>query len=251
MSTLILRLSGPMQSWGTQSRFTMRDAGREPSKSGVVGLLAAAQGLPRNDSSGISKLMTLRMAVRIDREGILRRDYQTTGGGLRPGSVGYGVIDASGKKGNAVLSNRYYLADADFRVALESDDDDWLHEIQLALSAPKWSLFLGRKAFIPACPIGVGVREKLSAAEALLHSDEKVFVRSDRERKELLQVGQLRAVVEVTDPREADDIRCDVTDSFQERDFHTRYVTTRWIELSPDMVQLDPLLFDPSTLNTH
>ncbi len=45
MSTLLLRLAGPMQSWGTQSRFTERDTGREPSKSGVVGLLAAAVGL--------------------------------------------------------------------------------------------------------------------------------------------------------------------------------------------------------------
>ena len=34
MSTLLMRLAGPMQSWGTQSRFTVRDTGREPSKSG-------------------------------------------------------------------------------------------------------------------------------------------------------------------------------------------------------------------------
>ena len=41
MSVLLLRLSGPMQSWGVQSRFTVRDTGLEPSKSGVVGLIAA------------------------------------------------------------------------------------------------------------------------------------------------------------------------------------------------------------------
>ena len=50
MNTLLLRLAGPMQSWGTQSRFTIRDTGYEPSKSGVIGLLCAALGKPRDES---------------------------------------------------------------------------------------------------------------------------------------------------------------------------------------------------------
>ncbi|MCC6935346.1 MAG: CRISPR-associated protein Cas5, partial [Thermomicrobiales bacterium] len=29
-ATLLLRLTGPMQAWGTQSRFTHRDTGLEP-----------------------------------------------------------------------------------------------------------------------------------------------------------------------------------------------------------------------------
>ena len=44
MPTLLLRLVGPMQAWGTSSRFDERDTGKEPSKSGVIGLLAAALG---------------------------------------------------------------------------------------------------------------------------------------------------------------------------------------------------------------
>ncbi len=47
MSVLLLRLAGPLQSWGTQSRFRVRDTGREPSKSGVIGLLCTALGRPR------------------------------------------------------------------------------------------------------------------------------------------------------------------------------------------------------------
>jgi len=42
MPTLLLRLAGPMQSWGLSSRFTIRDTSLEPSKSGVLGLLCAA-----------------------------------------------------------------------------------------------------------------------------------------------------------------------------------------------------------------
>jgi CRISPR system Cascade subunit CasD len=39
MAVLLLRLAGPMQAWGTQSRFVNRDTELEPSKSGVIGLL--------------------------------------------------------------------------------------------------------------------------------------------------------------------------------------------------------------------
>ena len=77
MPTLLLRLAGPMQSWGTTSRFDQRDTGKEPSKSGVVGLLTAALGIDRevwNDE--LKSLAALTMAVRHDRPGVLKCDYQ-------------------------------------------------------------------------------------------------------------------------------------------------------------------------------
>ena len=49
MSILLLRLAGPMQSWGIQSRFSVRDTGLEPSRSGVVGLLCCALGRTRDE----------------------------------------------------------------------------------------------------------------------------------------------------------------------------------------------------------
>ena len=61
MMTLLLRLAGPMQSWGTASKFRERDTGREPSKSGVVGLLAAALGRYLEVSPG-SRARRLRLA---------------------------------------------------------------------------------------------------------------------------------------------------------------------------------------------
>jgi len=39
MSTLLLRLAAPLQAWGINSKFDIRKTEREPSKSGVVGLL--------------------------------------------------------------------------------------------------------------------------------------------------------------------------------------------------------------------
>ena len=142
-----------MQSWGTQSRFTMRDTGLEPSKSGVIGLLCAALGQSRDEP--LDDLAALHMGVRVDIPGAMKLDYHTAGGGTLPGGDRYGVRKASGAAGDPVLSNRYYLADADFLVGLEGRDDDLLCRLHAALRAPKWQLYLGRKAFVPGVPIYV------------------------------------------------------------------------------------------------
>ncbi|MCC7119618.1 MAG: type I-E CRISPR-associated protein Cas5/CasD [Anaerolineales bacterium] len=140
MNTLLIRLSAPMQSWGTQSRFTVRDTGLEPSKSGVLGLLCAALGIDREDDDGLQPLTELRMGVRVDREGLLQVDYHTA----------KDVRMANGKIKGTELSNRYYLANAVFLVGLESDNLPLLERIQAALQKPVWALFLGRKAFVPS-----------------------------------------------------------------------------------------------------
>ena len=74
MSTLLLRLAGPLQSWGDSSRFTRRETRAEPTKSGVLGLLAAAQGRRRTDP--ILDLAALRFGVRIDQPGRLPAAFQ-------------------------------------------------------------------------------------------------------------------------------------------------------------------------------
>ena len=46
---LLLRLAGPLQSWGMLSHFNERDTARFPTRSGVIGLLAAALGIARDE----------------------------------------------------------------------------------------------------------------------------------------------------------------------------------------------------------
>jgi CRISPR system Cascade subunit CasC len=159
MPTLLLRLAGPMQSWGTTNRFDERDSQPEPSKSGLLGLVCAALGRDRADS--VEDLASLRMGVRVDREGLLMRDYQTA----------TGVMTAAGKTdpNRTVVSPRYYLADGAFLVGLEGEDRDLLARIQAALRAPVWPLALGRKAFPPGAPVWIpdgllsaGLREALT-----------------------------------------------------------------------------------------
>jgi CRISPR system Cascade subunit CasD len=160
MPTLLMRLEGPMQSWGTQSRFTVRDTGLEPSKSGVIGLCCAALGIDREDDEALALIAQARMGVRIDHPGSLERDYHTVGGGTPPGLDRYGVYKASTKPGSkatgdTVPSTRYYLAGASFLVGLEHDDPALLQRIDAALGAPRWPLFLGRKSHVPSKPVRV------------------------------------------------------------------------------------------------
>ena len=77
MATLLLRLAAPLQAWGADSKFETRKTGREPTKSGVIGLLAAALGLRRDESEALTRLTGLRFGVRVEREGQLLVDYHT------------------------------------------------------------------------------------------------------------------------------------------------------------------------------
>ncbi|MBM4326582.1 MAG: type I-E CRISPR-associated protein Cas5/CasD [Deltaproteobacteria bacterium] len=142
--TLLLRLEGPMQSWGYRSRFDYRDTALEPTRSGVIGLICAACGVARGED--ISRFEPIRMGVRVDKEGRPERDYHTAGGDHHEPRE-YGVIKADGSGMDTVVSYRDYLADAIFTVGLESHDKYLLQEIAEALCNPTWPLFLGRKAF--------------------------------------------------------------------------------------------------------
>lgn len=146
MPTLLLRLVGPMQSWGTTSRFDQRDTGKEPSKSGVIGLLAAAMGIDRTEWDILEPLTRLSMGVRHDRSGVLRSDYQTAGCANSDS-----VIRANGTfSDDGVVSQRQYLADAAFLVGLEGDDRTLLEKAYGKLKNPTWPLALGRKSYVPA-----------------------------------------------------------------------------------------------------
>lgn len=145
MPTLLLRLAGPMQAWGTTSRFDERDTQLEPSKSGVLGLLCAALG--RDRAEPVADLAALRMGVRVDREGIPMRDFQTATGVL--------IATGATKPDRTVVSPRHYLSDAAFLVGLEAHDITLLQSLHAALRRPVWPLALGRKAFPPGEPVAI------------------------------------------------------------------------------------------------
>lgn len=231
-ATLLLRLVGPMQAWGSQSRFDHRDTGKEPTKSGVIGLAAAALGKPRDDRPGpwptLAQLAGLRLGVRVLKEGAVGIDYQTAGGGKFAGRKKYGVWTASGTVGGTVVSHRHYLADADFLVGLEGNDRDLLAAIEEALRAPHWPLSLGRKSYVPSLPValplappqGSGLRA-MPLKEALLSFDIGSHRAPDKRQRLVLEAPRETAV----------EIRRDVPLSFLDRTFSVRGVQTDWLEL--------------------
>ncbi|MGO9028933.1 MAG: type I-E CRISPR-associated protein Cas5/CasD [Acidimicrobiales bacterium] len=226
MACLVLALAGPAQSWGTSSRFEVRDSGNEPSKSGVVGLLASALGRARNEP--IADLAGLRMGVRVDAEGTLQRDFQTAQGAIR--------ADGSSNK-DAVMSSRHFLADAAFLVALEGASE-LIGALKTAMAAPRWPLFLGRKAFPPAGPVLRGVTEG-SLADALSRGP---WTDPSHRRTELLRRGletgetvKLRTVTDAS-PADATHFRNDQPLSFEPRRFTRRTVQVASLTLIPEML---------------
>jgi CRISPR system Cascade subunit CasD len=215
-----------MQSWGTRSRFSNRDTGLEPSRSGVVGILCAACRYSRDDDEQLKRFLPdkLKMAVRVDREGRLMRDYHTAQNVCR--------ADTTKSPQETVLSERFFLADADFHVGLEGDHA-FLKELEAALHAPVWQLCLGRKAFVPALPVCGGVHPGELLEVLKTHPWRK------RSRWDEPVVKKLRYVVEVGyghgEPRQ------DVPVSFVSRDrrFIVRYVETRFDFPFPQILEPD------------
>jgi CRISPR system Cascade subunit CasD len=148
MTVLLLRLAGPLQSWGDSSRFVNRSTRREPTKSGILGLIAAAQGRHRVDP--IEDLARIFYGVRIDQPGQLMRDFQTAQHWQEP--------KKDGTVASLPLSYRYYLADAVFVAGLEADAV-LLEGIDEALRSPAFPLYLGRRSAPPAGPVSLGLRQ--------------------------------------------------------------------------------------------
>lgn len=172
-TTLLLRLDGPLQSWGVASRYARRDTLDHPSKSGVIGLCAAALGRRRTEP--IADLAGLRFGVLVVDPGRVLEDYQTVSHTVRasrarrvdlsPGAVmrewtGAEIArqklpstgDTTGGAKSTELTWRQYLADAVFVAGLEGDPT-LLDAIRRSLDEPVFPLSLGRAACLPAAPI--------------------------------------------------------------------------------------------------
>ena len=157
---LAMLLDGPMQSWGHASRFERRTTALHPTRSGVLGIIAAALGIDKNEPDEAAQLARFN-AVRVTtvkfdkrnqrgRELSIRRleDYHTVTGIRRAG----GKVD----KDATVQTYRHYLLDARFGVLIEGQSS-LLGEIEAALRDPRWGVWLGRKCCPPASPLLVAL----------------------------------------------------------------------------------------------
>jgi CRISPR system Cascade subunit CasD len=227
---LLIPCVGPMQSWGTRSRFQERDTEREPSKSGIIGMLCAALGRDRN--SRVDDLASLRMGVRADREGILRRDFQTA----------QNVAVASGGPPEDLLSHRYYLADGAFLVGFWGEVG-LLSDLHAALGSPRWPLYLGRKSYVPSMPPflqdGVVKNGELKATllgYPLLVSGKEISG-SRKNSEQGMNNGRIRLLLESAEPSHETRRDQPVGFAFHERLFRERFVVTEFIDLNVFVVK--------------
>ena len=158
MKSLLLKFSGPLQSWGTDSHFETRHTDYYPSKSAVVGMIAAAFGYRRSTDCDeeIAKLNDLDFAVRIDQQGNLLRDYHIAA-----------KYKPNGDFEKNYVTNRYYLEDAIFLVAIGSDNEQLIYSINDALRSPYFQSSLGRRSLPPTADFILGV-EDCGVIQALL-----------------------------------------------------------------------------------
>lgn len=159
-AVLVLRLAGPLQSWGSGNEYNRRDTRPEPTKSGVLGLLAAAQGRRRSDD--ITDLLELDLGVRVDQPGNLLRDYHTAsdyrGVPLRSATVtGKGEQKPTSPAKRTHVTQRFYLQDAVF-VAAVLGPRSLLAALRHALRNPAFPLALGRRCCAPTGPIVLDTR---------------------------------------------------------------------------------------------
>ena len=151
MKSLLLKFAGPLQSWGTSSHFETRHTDYYPSKSAVIGMIAAAFGYKRNEphDADLKQLNELAFAVRIDQQGNLLKDYHIAS-----------KCKPTGEFDRNYVTNRYCLEDAVFLVALGSEDSFLLEKIEQALAAPYFQLCLGRRSFPLSYDFIIGMQEE-------------------------------------------------------------------------------------------
>lgn len=142
MRGIALRLEGPLQSWGGPAVGDRRPSLDFPTRSGVVGLLGAALGYPRQEVAKLASLQRgLGFAVRVDRRGVAAVDYHT--------------VMAPGVFKTTLQTWRTYLQDASFAAILVEREglEPPLERILEALLHPRYLLYLGRKACPPSAPV--------------------------------------------------------------------------------------------------
>ncbi|MFI6803840.1 type I-E CRISPR-associated protein Cas5/CasD [Streptomyces luteogriseus] len=162
--TLLLRLAAPLQAWGDhRAVIDTRHTSAQPTKSGVIGLLAAALGHERDQPLG--PLADLTIGVRTDLPGTLLRDYHTVSD-YRGTPLPSANTNPAGRQKrtspprHTMTTERFYLQDAAFLVAVHGPTEV-VERLHTAVKAPVGLLGLGRSSCPPTFPLTLGLTDQL------------------------------------------------------------------------------------------
>lgn len=156
-----------MQSWGASSKYQFRETQSFPTKSAVIGMIAAALGIDKHSPDEAEKLTPLvalnLTAVRLPKkahgkllDSTRLTDFHTVGGGYDKSASMREKMSiprkASGAPFGTVITRRTYLTEVAFAVILEGDLET-LDAVAAACQNPVWGIWFGRKTCLPATPL--------------------------------------------------------------------------------------------------
>ncbi len=169
---LLFQLYGPMAAWGDVAVGEQRPSASHPSKSAILGLLAAAKGI-RRDEEPLHRAMAAGygFGVRVDAPGELLRDYHTAQVPPAKGKAKFFTRrdELRNAELNTILSSRDYRVDGRYTVAVwvqGSEPPFTLQTLSEALQAPRLTPYLGRKSCPPAVPMCPQIVEESSLKSA-------------------------------------------------------------------------------------
>lgn len=168
MRFLVLTLCGPMVAWGDTAVGERRPSSPSPTRSGLLGLIAAAVGIRRDEAGRLASLEGLSFASRIFGTAELVSDYHTA---QVPSSVDLKRQPARDRREElafkrsdlkTILSRRDYYADVLALTAIWTSTETRpdLESIAEALRAPVFTPYLGRKN----CPASLPMEPRLVEA---------------------------------------------------------------------------------------
>jgi len=188
MDYLLFRLYGHMASWGEIAVGETRHTASYPSKSAIIGLMAAALGIKRTELEKQQQMQQgYALAVEVYSQGTLLRDYHTT---QVPDSVGKftyrtrrdELVLGKARLGT-ILSSREYRSDALALVAIKASPDAPydLQTIKKYLEEPRFHLYLGRKSCPLAAPLNPQIiADKKNFYEAFKAYEHKPLMLTDK-----------------------------------------------------------------------
>lgn len=213
MSTLLLRLAAPLQSWGID-KFDRRGTENVPTKSGVIGMLAAALGRKRTECDNMRDLLSLKFGIRVEHNGRLLCDFHT-----------------AKSINSAYITYRYYLSDAVFLAGLEGGDV-FLEELAYAVQTPAFPLFLGRRSCPPEGKVFLKISNGKNLLAALMEEPSLLFENKSN-------TANRRIVVDAETTSKEGYFQRDIPLSFNQE--QRKYGFRRVFEVRRDVTEHDPM----------
>lgn len=175
---LVFHLYGPMASWGETAVGEFRPSSDHPSRSAILGLIAASLGVRREDTETLKRIAaSYALAIAVESSGTLLRDYHTTavppsGKGKNRRHYATRKDELSGPRDglSTILSSRDYRCDSKYLVCIWTRTDEspyTLLEIQSALASPRFVPYLGRKSCVLSLPMRPVIVDASDASKAL------------------------------------------------------------------------------------